>query len=156
MRRSFSAAIKELVTEFGPGMNTWTWSTRNRMVIPDLLNDPQRALNIEAVPGNSNTVCPGGAGGAVTRGAVYRLVVPLGNFQRARGAAPGTQASIPPELNGNALFQEQLQSYLTGNYVPLYYYSYFGDFPADEIAHLYTFAPRGKALLHERFPRRSR
>jgi penicillin amidase len=156
IRRSFLTAIRELITEFGPGLNAWTWSSRNRMVIPDLLNDPNRAQNIEPVPGNLNTICPGGAGGAVTRGAVYRMMIPIGAPQSGRGASPGTQAGVPPGLSESTLFRQQLQSYLTGSYVPLYYYSYFGDFPVSEIAHLYTFTPKGKSILNERFPGRRR
>lgn len=152
MRQSFLKAVDELTADLGPGMNSWTWGSRNRMVIPDLLKDPKRAQSVEAVPGNRNTVIPGGAGGAVTEGSVYRMVVPLGDVQRARGASPGVQSGVPAGENADQIHERQLRAYLSGDYVPLNYYPFFGDFPADDVSQILAFHPKDKRPLDERFP----
>ena len=148
MRQSFLKAVDELTADLGPGMNSWTWGSRNRMVIPDLLKDPKRAQSVEAVPGNRNTVIPGGAGGAVTEGSVYRMVVPLGDVQRARGASPGVQSGVPAGENADQIHERQLRAYLSGDYVPLNYYPFFGDFPADDVSQILAFHPKDKRPLN--------
>ncbi|MBI4586165.1 MAG: penicillin acylase family protein [Planctomycetes bacterium] len=141
MRRGFLAAVAELAAEMGPGIASWRWDRHNQIVLPDLLRDPNRAIQGGPVSGNANTICPGGEGGAVTGGAVYRMVIPLGDLGAARGATPGIQAGVPAGARAEDLLKEQLQAYLEGSYLPLLFYGFPGAFPAKEIHQLYHLSP---------------
>ncbi len=141
IRRSFLHAVESLVDEYGPTISTWAWGRRNRMILPDLLRTPDGGLDLGPVPGNINTVSPGGDGGVVTIGAVYRMALPLGDLKSARGAGPGIQASRRPGMRGREQAREQARSYLDGSYLPLYFHAFPGDFPDYQVEQLLIMTP---------------
>lgn len=141
MRASFLRAVASLGEEYGRGVASWRWGRVNRLVLDPLVAGDSDPLDAGPVPGNAHTVCPGGAGDAVRRGASFRMVVPLGGLATARGAAPGIQASLPPPVDADQLLRRQLRAFVSGDYLPLTYYNRFGDVPVGEVAQLVTLNP---------------
>jgi penicillin amidase len=141
LRRSFLAAVKSLAADFGPNVSSWVWGQINQMAIPAIDRAPERTLALGPVPGSAFTVCPGGSGGAVTAGAVYRLVMPLGDLSQSRGAGPGVQACVPSGESPEGLALKQVKAYLNGSLFPLYDYSHPGDFPDHQVHQLIILSP---------------
>ncbi len=135
-RLSFTAAIEKLKKERGDDPAKWLWGAVNRLAL--------RPLNLNQTPrggmeilGSPFTVNPGGRGGPVADGASWRQIVELGNPAHAVGVYPGGQS----ENLSSPHYDDMVDLWVKGKYVPLYFYSAPGEFPVVEANERINFTP---------------
>ena len=126
IRESFRAAVRSLVTRFGPDMNNWTYGQTAyhhiviKHMLSDAVNDELRAqLDVGPIPrgGDSFTVNNTGSEDMQTVGASFRLIADPSNWDRSLGINTPGQAGDPAQ----ARYRDLSGLWAEGKYFPVLY-----------------------------------
>lgn len=126
IRESFKAAVRSLVTRFGPDINNWTYgqTTYHHIVIKHMLSDAVNAelraqLDVGPIPrgGDSFTVNNTGSEDMQTVGASFRLIADPSNWDRSLGINTPGQAGDPAQAH----YRDLSGLWAEGQYFPVLY-----------------------------------
>jgi penicillin amidase len=111
VRQSFSEAVRQMTTDFGPLGSNWSWGTTRGTPIRHLGQIPGLGLPKLETAGNYNSV------NAITQGGgpSWRMVVELGPTPKGWGVYPGGQSGNP----GSAYYDSFVEAWLQGEYYEL-------------------------------------
>ena len=126
IRESFEAAVRSLVSRFGPDMNNWTYgqTAYHHIVIKHMLSDAVNAelrvqLDVGPIPrgGDSFTVNNTGSEDMQTVGASFRLIADPSNWDRSLGINTPGQAGDPAQAH----YRDLSDLWAEGQYFPVLY-----------------------------------
>jgi penicillin amidase len=127
--RSFREATDNLAERFGPDTAAWTWGRVNRLRINHLLGNPILARGGQPLSGSDLTLSARGAGGEVTGGPSWRMVVDFAGAGEACGVYPGGQSGDPQSPH----YDDLLDEWVKDQYIPLHFYADAEQFPDQEV-----------------------
>jgi len=125
--QSLRSAAASLKKQFGEDPQQWAWKQTNILRISALSRQEEMGRSGHPVPGTNFTVNPGGGIGPVGGGASWRMIVDFARPAASIGVYPGGQSGNP----GSAHYDDQIELWATGRYLPLHAFSDAGDLPAD-------------------------
>ena len=138
LARTFVAALEQLSKERGPDMADWRWGKTNVLRLHSITQQSALDRGGMAVRGDGFTLCPGGEGGEVDGGASWRMVVELSNPVRSYGVYPGGESDDPASPH----YDDMVEPWAEGRYLPLYFYSSPREFRAGEVESTLELEPR--------------
>jgi penicillin G amidase len=138
MARSFVQAVAQLVKERGENVDGWRWGKTNVLRLHSITQQSALDRGGEPVGGDEFTLSPGDNSREVTGGASWRMVVDLGHLERSRGMYPGGQSEDP----GNPHYNDQTKAWITGRYLPLYFYAKPQQFKPGELGSTLVLLPK--------------
>jgi len=136
-RRSFQAAVASVTRQFGVRPKDWRWGGINVLRISSLTEQNLLSRGGQEVPGTSFTVNPGSGGGHVGGGASWRMIVDFAHPDQSVGVYPGGQS----EDFRSPHYDDQIDAWATGRYLPLHMVSDPKDLPAEAKRRTVKFEP---------------
>jgi penicillin amidase len=137
LARSFAKTVTSLKEQFGSNTERWRWKNINKLHIGSLLGQPELARSGGPVPGTSFTVNPGGDIGTVGGGASWRMIIDFGDVSKSVGVYPGGQSENP----ASATYNDQMDFWAKGKYLPLSIIGSPADLPANAKVRCVRFVP---------------
>ncbi len=139
MARSLLETVQQLVKDHGPDPAAWKWGKTNVLRLHSLARQPALDRGGMPVRGDEFTLCPGDdGGGPVTGGASWRMIVDLADPAHSFGVYPGGESENPSSPH----YDDQVQPWAAGQYLPLYFYSSPEGFQTGQVESILVLAPR--------------
>ena len=131
--------VQQLVKERGPDLAAWKWGKTNVLRLHSLTQQAALDRGGVVVRGDEFTLCPGDdGGGPVTGGASWRMVVDLADPGHSFGVFPGGESENPVSPH----YDDQVNPWAAGQYLPLYFYSTPEGFQAGQVESILVLTPR--------------